>query len=67
MGEDEELMTVVCPICAGTGKAPKHNGVDPQKQANLYTCFVCNGTGKVEQIPTSKPMIHKYWFSNVVE
>jgi len=60
-------MTVTCPICKGTGKAPRHNGVDPQKQKELYTCYMCRGIGTVEQIPTRKPVIHKYWFSNVVE
>lgn len=60
-------MTITCPICKGTGQAPRHNGVDPQKQQVLYTCYMCNGVGQVEQVPTEKPMIHKYWFSNVVE
>ena len=59
-------MTVVCPICQGKGKAPEHNGVDPQKQ-ELHTCYMCKGVGKVEQVETPHPMIHKYWFSNVVE
>jgi DnaJ-class molecular chaperone len=59
-------MTITCPICNGSGRAPHRNGVDPQKP-DLHTCFMCEGTGKVEEVPTSKPIIHKYWFSNVVE
>lgn len=59
-------MTVVCPICAGKGKAPHANGVDPNKP-DLHTCYFCKGVGKVEQQPTSRPIIHKYWFSNVIE
>ena len=52
---------ITCPICHGEGVAILHNGVDPQKQAELHTCWMCAGTGKVEERPTEKMHIVKYW------
>lgn len=54
-------MTVVCPICKGEKVAPLHNGVDPQKAHKLYTCWMCNGAGQVEEVKTDRMVITKYW------
>lgn len=54
-------MTIDCPICNGSGQAVKGNGVHPQKQQELGTCWLCKGHGKVEEHPTEKITIKKYW------
>lgn len=50
-----------CPVCKGEGKAIKGNGVDPQREPEVDTCWLCGGHGKVEETPTEKMHIKKYW------
>jgi len=54
-------MTVVCPICHGKGVAVKGNGVSPQREPEMTICWVCDGKGKVEEVPTEKIHIKKYY------
>ena len=54
-------MTVDCPICHGQGVAVKDNGVSPQREPEMDTCWMCGGEGKIEEHPTSKITIKKYW------
>ena len=55
-----------CPICRGAGQAKQHNGVDP-KDNQLQTCYFCNGSGEVDEQPTDKLHIRKYWGTFVIE
>ena len=60
-------MTVTCPICSGSGQAPHHNGVDPQKP-DLHICYMCKGVGTVIEEPIQNRLhIRKYWMPDVVE
>ena len=56
---------ITCPVCLGQGVAVLSNGVDPQKQVELHTCWMCAGTGEVIEHPTEKMHIKKYW--NITE
>lgn len=58
--EEDILMVAVCPICKGEGKALPHNGVD-QKETEPKTCWMCAGSGKVEEHKTEKIHIRKYY------
>lgn len=54
-------MKVICPICKGTKLTPYSNGVDPQKKRELQPCWMCDENGEVEEMPTDKLTIKKYW------
>jgi transcription elongation factor Elf1 len=54
-------MKIVCPVCGGLKVAPHSNGVDPQKKQELYPCWMCDEHGEVEEHPTEKMQIRKYW------
>lgn len=53
---------IVCPICAGTGTCVYSNGVDPQKQNEKYTCWMCAGIGNVIEVRHEEKIhIRKYY------
>ena len=54
--------TVSCPCCKGTKTCPTQKSWnDVFGKTEVETCWMCKGEGQVEQEPSAKLHILKYW------